>query len=856
MTGQERTAGRSTERGQATGDYATDKVAALRKILELEASRDYADRTVAGGLDRFLQNWGAELQRGLGIDLAPDRPYAELSREARRAWAEAILRPRVAMALNPPIQQPPAPRRDRRRARSVAAQRKAGRPQIAPSLATPILDLRLVTPATADRLRSLGVVTLRDLLFMFPSRHIDYSTVLKINQLRPGYDATILATVWEASEKKIGPPPGAAQAVVSDGTGTVSVTWFRQSYLAKRLQPGTRLAISGKVQTFRGRLQFQNPEYEVLVERGEDDKGAGGRSHERDDGLAGEPGERDDRVHAGNLLPVYPSTEGLQQRSLRTAAKNGLDAGLGLIDDHLPPAVLERQGLTGLRDAISGMHLPASAEQREAARRRLAFDELFINQVGVQRRRIEWRKRGEGIPVRVDRAVVSAFLDTLPYELTGGQRKALDDILSEMAGDVPMSRLLQGEVGSGKTVVAIAALLAASSSGLQGALMAPTEVLAEQHFLNVCAILGARAVFGRPDAVRECPAPRLSIGLLIGSLPPRTKSDVRRLISAGAIDICVGTHALIQEAVEVPRLAMAVVDEQHRFGVEQRAALKQKGLKPHLLAMSATPIPRSLALTLYGDLDLSTLRELPGGRRPIETRWVIDDSGRRDAYALIRREVASGRQAFVVCPLIERSEEVKGRSAIDEQQRLSTQIFPDLRVGLLHGRMPLAEKQAAMERFRANDIQVLVATPVIEVGIDIANATVMMIESADRFGLSQLHQLRGRVGRGEHKSYCLLLADEPTGDAQERLATVARTSDGFELAEADLTIRGPGDFLGTRQSGFAELKVATLADIDLLEAARAEAATLLKDDPDLAAADHRPLAREVAAVTRRPAEIS
>lgn len=800
-------------------DLAAEKVAAFRKILELEAARGFTDAAVAGGLDRFLQRWRAELERELGIDPTRGKPYGELSPEARKTWAQAVLRPLEAKPVAP---SPPSALRAAHR-RHVAT---------APSLNASIKDLKLVNQLIAEKFQRLGVVTLKDLLYLFPSRHIDYAHVNKISEVNPGTDATVIATVWEASEARIGPGPGATRAVVSDGSGTMTVTWFRQPYLAKRLATGTRLVLSGKIQQFRGRPQFQNPEYEVL----------GG-------------GPDDELVHAGNLLPVYPSTEGLAQRTIRTTAKKGLDIGLPLISEYVPSAILDRQNLMPLPAAIDRMHLPATVEEQEAARRRLAFDELFLNQVGVQLRRIEWRKRGEGVAVKVDRRVADKFVRTLPFELTGGQWEALDQILTEIAGDVPMSRLLQGEVGSGKTVVAIAALLTVAAAGFQGALMAPTEVLAEQHFLNLCSVLGAGAIFGQPDAIRV--AGEIKVGLLIGSLPPRIKSAVQREIAGGAIDICVGTHALIQDAVEIPRLAMAVVDEQHRFGVEQRAALKQKGLKPHLLAMSATPIPRSLALTLYGDLDLSTLHELPGGRKPIDTVWVTDADGRQSAYRLVRRQVAEGRQAFIVCPLIDPSEEVKGRSAIEEHARLSVSVFPDLRVGLLHGRMSLADKQSVMERFRAGEIQVLVATPVIEVGIDIANATVMMIESADRFGLSQLHQLRGRVGRGEHKSHCVLLADDPSGDAQARLASVARTSDGFELAEKDLAMRGPGDYLGTRQSGFANLKVATLADMDLLMSSRSEAERLLAADPTLKMLQHRPLAREVAAaMAHRPAEIS
>lgn len=810
-----------------------DKVGALRKILELEAKRGFNDRAVAGGLDKFLSRWQAELKLGIGRDPLPGKAYALLTPQERRTWAGRVFSP-LSVADAPKVPAPAVPAAG---ASKPARRRSVAAPPVA-SLESPLSGTKIVTRSTAEKLMRLGVESLQDLLYLFPTRHIDYARVTRIRDLMPGLETTVSGQIREASAVDIG-PGGATRAVVSDGTGTLTVTWFRQPYLARRLRPGARLVLSGKVQEFRGRAQLQNPQYEI-VERADNDE---------------------ERVHAGNLLPVYPSTEGLQQRTLRTAAKKALDVGLPLIREFLPASVIKSQDVLSLRDAVQAMHLPASAEAREAARRRLAFDELFLNQLVVQQRRLEWRQRGEGVPVSFDDGVPSSFLSSLYFSLTAGQEAALGEILRELRSDVPMSRLLQGEVGSGKTVVAVAALLAVAAGGFQGALMAPTEVLAEQHFINVCSVLRARAVFGEPDAVRVAALPGqdrdVRIALLIGSLPTRVKAAVQRRIASGEIEICVGTHALIQDALEIPKLALAVVDEQHRFGVEQRAALKHKGLKPHLLAMSATPIPRSLALTLYGDLDLSTLRELPRGRRPIETRWATARADRATAYELIRTQVAAGRQVFVVCPLIDPSEEVKARSAVDEHSRLSSVELSSLRVGLLHGRMPLAEKQVQMERFRSGEIQVLVATPVIEVGIDIPNASVMVIESADRFGLSQLHQLRGRVGRGEHKSYCFLMADEPSADAQERLALVARSSDGFDLADADLRIRGPGDYVGTRQSGFADLKVANLGDLDLLAISRAEAETLLAVDPSLRLKEHAALKAELLRSTsRRPAEIS
>jgi ATP-dependent DNA helicase RecG len=496
----------------------------------------------------------------------------------------------------------------------------------------------------------------------------------------------------------------------------------------------------------------------------------------------------------------------------------------------------------------------------------LAFDELFVNQLAVQRRKREWRERAGGVSIQPDHDLLRSFLQTLEFELTSDQDDALKTILSDISSEVPMGRLLQGEVGSGKTIIAVTALLAAVSCGYQTALLAPTEVLAEQHYLslrilfNAVPITGEQASMLEPevpdspvrhggDPVVEAHIPGMDspmrIALLIGSHTARVKRDVQARIASGEVDIVVGTHAVIQESVEFESLGLAVVDEQHRFGVEQRAVLGDQRPRPHLLGMSATPIPRTLALTVYGDLDLTTLRQLPGGRKPITTLWARTKQQRSDAHQLVIDEVAAGRQAFVVCPLINESEEIRTRSAVEEFEFLSNGPFADLNVGLLHGRLPLAEKQQVMDRFRDREIDVLVATPVIEVGIDIPNATVMLIEGAERFGLSQLHQLRGRIGRGGFASQCILHSDNPSADARERMGIIERTSDGFDLAEEDLRLRGPGDYIGTRQSGFADLIIASLNDAELMAMARAEATDLIAEDPGLTDPGHEALGQEL-----------
>ena len=480
--------------------------------------------------------------------------------------------------------------------------------------------------------------------------------------------------------------------------------------------------------------------------------------------------------------------------------------------------------------------------RREEARRRLAFDELFSLQMYVLSRRRQWRESGGALPLPRNPELLQAFLSRLPFSLTDAQKKALTEILDDMTQERPMTRLLQGDVGSGKTVVALAALLSAVAGGRQGAFMAPTEILAEQHFDTIAGLLeGSSPSDSRGNILTFNMEPferPVSVGLLIGSHTRSQKREMHSLLAQGALDVVVGTHALVQQEVDIPRLGLAVVDEQHRFGVMQRASLRQKGVSPHLLVMSATPIPRSLALTLYGDLDISVLDEMPAGRQKIRTRYA-EPSRRQDAYDFIRGQVREGRQAFVICPLIEESEALQTRAATTEYERLSMDVFPDLSLGLLHGRMPLKEKEDVMGRFRRGEMDILVSTPVVEVGVDIPNAGVILIDGADRFGLAQLHQFRGRVGRGEHASYCILLSDHPSREAKERLQIMERVDNGFAVAEEDLKFRGPGDYFGTRQSGLPDLRQARLSDQDLLASARREAAALLKNDPRLARPEHR-----------------
>ena len=695
--------------------------------------------------------------------------------------------------------------------------------------------LRGVSSRVSERLKRLDVATVRDLLYLFPRRHEDYSSVVRVSEVIPGQECTVVATVWESRVIRQG-PGGRRQdteAVLGDDTGNVRVIWFGQRHLARTLSPGRVVAISGKADVFRGQLSFESPAVEPL-----------------EHGHSG--------INTGRMVPVYPLTEGLTARALRGFTWDALDNWLGGVEETLPPEVVgsdKTAGMMPLREAIFQAHYPDDGETWRAARSRLAFDELLILQLAVIGRRRDSQRDSQeevrGVSVDPLQGVVENFLSSLPFDLTSAQARCIGEISGDMQrGAPPMNRLLQGEVGSGKTVVALAGLLSAVAAGFQGALMAPTEVLAEQHFRSV-----SRMLEGLPRPVQEenlfsvylegLDRP-VSVGLLTGSVRAPVKRLLTAMASDGTLDLIIGTQALIQEGVSIPKLALAVADEQHRFGVMQRTALRERGEEnPHTLIMSATPIPRTLSMTLYGDLDISTIDELPAGRQQVRTRWVPQNR-RADAYQFVRGQVAEGRQAFVVCPLIDESASIEARAATEEYERLSEQVFPDLRVGLLHGRLHSRDKDRILRSFSDGDLDVLVTTAVVEVGIDVPNATIMLIEGAERFGLAQLHQFRGRVGRGEHRSYCLLLSSETqSASARERLSALERTHDGFELAEVDLELRGPGDFFGTRQSGLPSLRMAQFSDRALLESARELAAAITAEDPNLEAPGHSALAAQV-----------
>jgi len=691
--------------------------------------------------------------------------------------------------------------------------------------AIPVADLKQVGPRSADRLEGMGIATVGDLLTHYPRRYHDRRNRQEIGALEAGEEATVAGRVQRVAGRRTRNGRAMVEVDVSDGSSSLRCVFFNQAWRERQLPVGTEAAVFGKVEHYRGRVQMTNPVVDVLEE-------------------PGAPG-----AATGVLVPVYPASgkADVQSWQIRKAVGEALDrARVRGFADPLDPALRERLGLVDRTTAIGQIHRPAAFDEVGAATRRLTFDEFLRMQVGLVARKRRDEREGRGLVHRTDGPLVGAFHAALPFPLTAGQRAAFDEILADLAAPAPMHRLLQGEVGSGKTVVACSALLVAVQGGYQGALMAPTEVLAEQHWYTVRALVADLTV---PEPGSLLGARPLRIELLTSRTPAAERRRILDALGGGEVDLLIGTHALISEGVAFAALGVAVIDEQHRFGVEQRALLRSGagtgGTTPDVLVMTATPIPRTAAMLIYGDLDRSELRELPRGRAPIVTEVVgADPDARRAVYERVRAEVAAGRQAYVVCPLVEGSAKLEAKAATEEHERLAAGALAGLRIGLLHGQMAGVDKESTMAAFRAGALDVLVATSVIEVGVDVPNATVMVVEDADRFGLLQLHQLRGRIGRGAHASVCFLLADPRTPDGVARMEAMRTTSDGFALAERDLEIRGAGEVFGERQSGWTDLRLGRLPrDEPVVVEARAVAEALLDADPDLR--DHAVLRAEV-----------
>ncbi len=793
----------------------------LQKFFQLEKDRGFDNRAVVGGLDKILPAWQKEAQSaGLPDEFIQQvteqlQVYPELDASQRQSTLAQLLE--QIGQLPPTTQADPSPATQRQHPPTpmpaappepLPAHRTAQTAQTAPGLGlqAPLTVLPGVGQRYAQTLHTLGLSTLQDLLYYFPRRYDDYSQLKTINRINYGEELTLVAAVVNTFTRQArGGQMQIVESVVTDGTGSLRITWFNQPWVASRLTPGTQIVVSGKVDIYLGRLVMNNPEWEAL---------------------------ETEHLHTNRIVPVYPLTAGITQRWLRRVMFQTISHWATRLPDPLPESIRRQANLMPLGPALLQAHFPDSFEQLKAARHRLAFDEIFLLQLGVLRQKRNWQANtARRYPV--EDSWLEAQLARLPYQLTQAQQRALQEIRHDLTSGQPMNRLLQGDVGSGKTVIAALAAALIAQAGAQAAFIAPTSILAEQHYQGLLRLLcnpeDPNAPF-QPEQIR----------LLLGSTPESERETLRAGLLDGSIRLLIGTHALLEGPIEFQDLQLAIIDEQHRFGVGQRAILRQKGQNPHLLVMTATPIPRSLALTLYGDLDLSVLDEMPPGRQPVETH-VLRPAERESAYQAIRGQIEKGHQAFIIYPLIEQGNNEDLRAAVEEHRRLQEEVFPTRKIGLLHGRMKQEEKETTMQRFHAGEYQILVSTTVVEVGVDVPNATILLIEGANRFGLAQLHQLRGRVGRSDLLSYCLLIPDRDDNVENERLEAMEHSNDGFVLAQFDLEQRGPGDFLGTRQSGMAELKMANLSDLPLIETARRLACALFEQDPTFSNPENLPL---------------
>ena len=808
----------------------------LRKFFRLEAEREYDNKAVMGGLANILSSWELEAREDelpeqiIQAVISRLRDYHRLSEESREVALKGIWKRVNKESLqdkkrdkvdevNLPTDKPaPAPQQisEPPVQEKEPSQPEQKKQQVEKTVTPPVEKLDFDTPVNSIKgigekktaaLTRMGISSIRDLLYTFPRRHDDYSKLKPIGSLWFGEEVTVIGTIDSVSTRSVrGGKMKLVEAMVSDKSGALRVTWFNQPWLEGQLSRAKHVVLSGEIEQYLGRLTMNNPEWEPLS---------------------------NEQLHTNRIVPVYPLTKDITQKWLRGVLHDTVQKYGPSIEDPLPDQLRSSISLPVLSTAIQEIHFPDSDQSLQKAKQRLAFDELFLLQMGVLKQKKQWENRPGQVFDSPD-VWINSRLEQLPFQLTKAQIKTLTQVREDLCSGHPMNRLLQGDVGSGKTVIAALAALIVVRQGAQAAFMAPTSILAEQHFQSLKKLLG-----NNPDEIKEN-----EITLLIGSTPEDQKEQIRKKLSQGEIKLVIGTHALLQEPVEFQNLQLAIVDEQHRFGVEQRGTLRQKGNNPHLLVMTATPIPRSLALTTFGDLELSVIDELPPGRLPVETHVLFPREIER-AYSLVRRQVDKGNQAFIIYPLVEESEKIDEKAAVEEFTRLQKEIFPSYSLGLLHGQMRPDEKESVMTLFRDKEIQILVSTSVVEVGVDIPGATVMLVEGAHRFGLAQLHQFRGRVGRSDQKSYCILIPGSAEEVENQRLQAMVETNDGFVLAEKDLAIRGPGQFLGTRQSGYTELKLASITDLKLVEQARQHASELFRQDPELSQENHQKLALAV-----------
>jgi ATP-dependent DNA helicase RecG len=815
----------------------------LRKFFRLEHENKYQNTAIIGGLAKMLDYWEGEARaEGVSEDIvqavtARLRSYEKLSPEGRAESLKGLWKrvgekyPEAGQKSTPPPAKPQGPSNHNSQGQRSNNQGSGPRPQsnyqqkqqrpsppprsetvagakhsqTPAALNAELTVLQGVGPKNAESLEKLGLHTLGDMLYYFPRRYEDYSQLKPIQSLMFNDVVTVLGTIQSVHTRPIrGGKATIIEVIISDGTGSLRLSFFNQPWLANRMKEGEMISVSGKIDQYLGRIVMNSPDWESVEA---------------------------ESLHTNRIVPIYSLTEKIAQKWLRNQMNQVVTYWAPAVVDALPEQIRLAAKLVSQGEALLQVHFPDSQDRLKLARERLAFDEIFYLQMGVLRQKRDWRSVDARRFAASDEWL-DARLTGLPFTLTTAQINSLNEIRADLDSGKPMNRLVQGDVGSGKTVVAALGASIVVNAGAQAAIMAPTSILAEQHYRNFVMLLTGEKGFLQESEIR----------LLVGDTPESDKEIIRTGLADGTVKMVIGTHAVIEGPVQFKDLQFVVIDEQHRFGVEQRKELRSKGTHPHLLVMTATPIPRSLALTVFGDLDISVIDEMPSGRQPVQT-FVLRPQERERAYTLIRGQIKDGRQAFIVYPLIDESEKVEARAAVDDFETLSKEVFPDLKLGLLHGRMKPSEKDEVMLKFRDRQFDILVSTTVVEVGVDVPNSTVMLIEGADRFGLAQLHQLRGRVGRGADQSYCLLIPTHEDSTENERLQAMVRTNSGFELADLDLKIRGPGEFLGTRQAGFAStLRMASITDVALIEKARTQAQALFERDPNLSQPEHGLLA--------------
>ena len=812
-------------------DSSIDK---LKKFLSLEIERDYDNRAVVGGLDKIIPTWTMESENGeLDKDFIEDIAQRLSIYPLKDTISRKELIDEILLLLNKYSNDNQVsfdlPEEEHNESKipdnSVQYQSKQISSELNNNhvssvtenledrsstnnnsnydLDAPITYLTGIGKKNANYFHKLEIYTIKDLLYYYPFRYEDYSKLVPINRLKFNDECSIAGIVENITSKRIrGNKQSLVEAKLSDGSGYLRVNWFNKPFLINQIQKGDQIIISGKVGMYLGRLVINNPEWEPIE-----------KNH----------------LHTNRILPVYSLTAELTQRNVRRTIYQAVDLWSKKIEDYLPQDIRNDADLIDLRTAIHDVHFPDNQDQVYKAQQRLAFDEIFLLQLNVLRHKHQLQSaQCEKLNIQDD--LLDTIIGTIPYKLTDAQNRVLAEIIDDFKSGKPMNRLLQGDVGSGKTVIAAIISYLIIINGGQVAIMAPTSILAEQHYHTLTSYINN-------FVEKTSPIDHLSLELITGDTPEQRKFEILQGLAGGNVNIIIGTHALIEDPIKFNNLKLSVIDEQHRFGVSQRAKLRHKGKDQHLLVMTATPIPRSLALTIYGDLDVSLIDQMPPGRTPVETH-ILSPFERERAYQLIKSQVENGFQAFIVYPYVESGDREDIKAAIEERDRLAADIFPKKEIGLLHGRMKADEKDQVMKDLKEGHFSILTTTSVVEVGIDIPKATVILIEGANRFGLAQLHQFRGRVGRGSNKSYCLLIPEKEDQIENERLLAMEQTNDGFQLAEKDLAYRGPGDFLGFRQSGFSNLKMATLSDIKLIEKARKFAQRLFNADPGFFRSEH------------------